>query len=58
LLTVVNDSHINSASVCEKLRLFRRYHPGRAITVMLDNAAYQRAKLVQDLAGEPGITLL
>jgi transposase len=58
LLTVVNDSYINSASVCEMLRLLRRSHPGKAITVVLDNAAYQRAKVVQTLAKELGITLL
>jgi transposase len=58
LLTVVNDSYINSSSVCAMLRLLRRSHSGKAITVVLDNAAYQRAKLVQELAKELGITLL
>ena len=58
LLTVVNDSYINSGSVCEMLRLLRRTHLGEAITVVLDNAAYQRCKLVQGLAEELGITLL
>jgi transposase len=58
LLTVVNDSYINSDSVCEMLRLLKRSHIGEAITVVLDNAAYQRCKLVQGLAKELGITLL
>jgi len=58
LLTVVNDSYINSGSVCEMLRLLRRTHLGEAITIVLDNAAYQRCKLVQNLAEELGITLL
>jgi transposase len=58
LLTVVNDSYINSVSVCEMLRLLRRSHSGQAITVILDNAAYQRAKFVQDLAKKLDITLL
>jgi transposase len=58
LLTVVNDSYINSGSVCEMLRLLRRTHVGEAITIVLDNAAYQRCKLVQALAEELGITLM
>lgn len=58
LLTVVNDSYINSATVCEMLRLLRRTHVGEAITVVLDNAAYQRCKLVKNLAEELNITLL
>ncbi len=58
LLTVVNDSYINSDSVCEMLRLLKRSHVSEAITIVLDNAAYQRCKLVQDLAKELGITLL
>jgi transposase len=38
--------------------LLRRSHPGKAITVVWDNAAYQQAKLVQKLAKELGMTLL
>ena len=58
LLTVVNESYINSGSVCEMLRLLRRTHVGEAITIVLDNAAYQRCKLVQALALELDITML
>jgi transposase len=50
LLTVVNESYINSASVCEMLRLLRRCHWGEAITVVLDNAGYQRCYLVREYA--------
>jgi transposase len=39
------------------LRLLRRSHVGEAITIVLDNAAYQRCKLVQSLAAELDITL-
>jgi transposase len=56
-LSVVNDSYINSSTVCEMLRLLRRSHVGEAVTVILDNAAYQRCKLVQALAVELDITL-
>jgi transposase len=58
LLTVVNESHINSSSVCEMLRLLRRSHIGESTTIVMDNAAYQRCKLVQSLAAELGITLM
>jgi transposase len=56
-LSVVNETYINSSSVCEMLRLLRRSHVGEAITVILDNAAYQRCLLVQSLAAELDITL-
>ena len=50
LLTVVNESYINSASVCEMLRLLRRSHWGESITLVLDNAGYQRCYLVREYA--------
>ena len=50
LLTVVNESYINSASICEMLRLLRRSHWGEKITIVLDNAAYQRCYLVREYA--------
>jgi transposase len=56
-LSVVNESYINSLSVCEMLQLLRRSHMGEAITVILNNAAYQRCLLVQVLAAELDITL-
>ena len=58
LLTVVNESYINSVSVCEMLRLLRRSHLGEAITVVLDNAAYQRCYLVREYAAILDIQLL
>ena len=56
-LSVVNDSYINSSSVCEMLRLLRRSHVREAITVILDNAAYRRCLLVQGLAAELDVSL-
>jgi hypothetical protein len=58
LLTVVNESYINSASVCEMLRLLRRSHWGETITVILDNAGYQRCYLVREYAILLDITAL
>jgi transposase len=58
LLTVVNESYINSASICEMLRLLRRFHWGESITIILDNAAYQRCYLVREYAVLLDINLL
>ena len=50
LLTVVNESYINSVSIGEMLRLLRRSHWGEPITIVLDNAAYQRCYWVREYA--------
>lgn len=50
LVTVINDSYINSLSVCELLRKLRLLHGEDIITLVLDNAAYQHCRLVQDYA--------
>jgi transposase len=57
-VTVVNDSYINSLSVCELLRNLRRLHGEDWITLMLDNATYQRCQFVQDYAKLLRIELL
>ena len=58
LLTVVNESYINSTSIGEMLRLLRRSHWGEPITVVLDNAAYQRCYWVREYAILLDINLL
>ena len=58
LFTVTNLTYITSATVCELLRLVAGAHPGVPITVVLDNARYQRCQLVQNLAQSLGIELL
>jgi hypothetical protein len=50
LITVTNLSYINAESVCELLRLLAARQLTMPITVVLDNARYQRCKLVQELA--------
>ena len=49
LLTVVNEDYINANSVCELLRKIRKAHPDRSVPVkiVMDNARYQRCKLVE-----------
>ena len=58
IFTVKNLTYITSQTVCELLRLLAGAHPTVPITVVLDNARYQRCKLVQNLAQSLDIELL
>jgi len=58
LFTVENLTYITATTVCELLRLLAGAHQGIPITVILDNARYQRCALVQAVAQELGIELL
>ncbi len=58
LIRVANHTYLNAASVCDLLRLVAQAHVGRSLTLVLDNARYQKCALVKDLAGSLGIHLL
>lgn len=60
LITITNDSYINSDSVCELLRKTHEVYKNISIEIMMvmDNARYQRCKKVIDLAAELKIELL
>jgi transposase len=58
LITVTNDSYINAESVCELLWKIASLNLGMPITLVLDNARYQKCLLVQNLAKSLGIELL
>lgn len=58
MFTVKNLTYITAQTVCEMLRLLAGTYSGLPITVVLDNARYQRCKLVQALAQEINIELL
>jgi transposase len=58
LTIVTNETYINALSVCELLHTISRRYAGKPITLVLDNARYQRCKLVQSLAAELNIELL
>jgi transposase len=58
LVSVTNQSYINAQSVCELLSELAPRHLHMPITVVLDNARYQRCKLVQEWAERLGIELL
>jgi transposase len=58
LITVTNDSYINAQSVCELLWKLHHLHLGIPITLVLDNARYQKCALVFELAKSLDIELL
>ncbi len=58
LTTVTNDAYINAKSVCQLLRKLYWQYLGTPITLVLDNARYQKCKLVRRYARVLGIELL
>lgn len=58
LVTVTNDTYINAQSVCELLHKVAALQSGVPVTLVLDNARYQKCRLVQELADELHIELL
>lgn len=58
VLTVTNDETINAWSVVELLFEVRKHRNGTPISIILDNASYQRCYLVQNAARLLGIELV
>jgi transposase len=58
LVRVTNEGYINSQSVCELLGKIAAQSLGVPITVVLDNAPYQRCRFVQDMAAALHLELL
>lgn len=58
LITVTNTTYINAESVCELLIKISEIGFQAPITVVLDNARYQHARVVKDLAKQLNIELL
>jgi transposase len=58
LVLECNDKYINSQSVCNLLEKISQLQIGIPITVVLDNAKYQRCELVRIFAGKLNIELL
>jgi transposase len=58
LIAVTNTTVVNTETMCELLRTIAAIGLRGPITLVLDNARYQRNAVVQDLAKELGITLL
>lgn len=59
LITITNTTYINAISVCQLLRaIAKETTNGLPITLILDNAKYQKCALVQELAESLNIDLL
>ncbi len=58
LTTVVNDTVIDAMAVCDLLRKLAGRYAGSPVTLVLDNARYQKCEVVRSLAAELGIELL
>ena len=58
LIAVTNTTVVNTETMCELLRKIAALGLTGPITLVLDNARYQRNAVVQALAGQLGITLL
>lgn len=58
LIRVTNHSYINAPTVCDLLRAVAGASVGLPITLVLDNAAYQKCALVRQLAASLNIELL
>jgi transposase len=58
LVQVTNHSYINAESVCALLRAVVDAGTGLPLTLVLDNARYQKCALVADLAAQLGVELL
>jgi transposase len=55
--TVVNDTYITAAEVCEMLRKVAAEYTLNPVHIVLDNACYQKCKIVTALAKELRIAL-
>lgn len=58
LIAVTNTTVVNTETMCELLRKIAAENLSGSVTVVLDNARYQRNKIVQELATELDIRLL
>ena len=55
---VTNDTYITSTQICELLKKVAYEYVGKPIYIVLDNACYQKCKVVQELADQLGINLI
>jgi len=58
ITAITNDTYITSTQICDLLRKVALEYAGKPISIILDNASYQKALLVQELAAQLGISLV
>lgn len=57
MLVVANDSYITATEVCDMLRKVAAEYSGKKVHLVLDNARYQKCRIVQELAIQLNIQL-
>ena len=58
LVTITNTTVVNTETMCELLEKMSKLGLKKPVTIVLDNARYQRNAFVMELAEELGIELL
>lgn len=58
VITVRSTENINAESVCELIDSIRHNHPGQILTLVMDNARYQRCQKVMEHASACRVELL
>ncbi len=58
LITLTNDSYINAPYICQLFEEIRKVYPTESITLVMDNARYQKCNLVFDAAKQTNIQLM
>lgn len=58
LVSIRTRDNINASSLIALLDAIRAKHPGTAVTLIMDNARYQRCRVVMEHAERLGIELL
>lgn len=58
IISIKNTGYINALTVCELIQKIRNKYDEESITLILDNARYQRCKVVMKKAAEINIELL
>jgi transposase len=58
VISITNTDYVNSTTVCALLNRIKELNPSIPLSLILDNARYQRCNLVIDLAAKLNIELL
>ena len=58
VVTVTNDAYITATEVCEMLQKLSTKYADKPVHLVLDNARYQKCRIVQDLAKALGVNLV
>lgn len=58
MYSVTEPAYVNAQTVCDLVRYLRAEHPGRSLHLIMDNARYQRCRLVESCARKNNVNLV